>query len=200
MRDPAVRAFTPRTKQAPLGSPVAGEMVEYDPTTFAVKQTAKVLPEAVASPEGLSVNRLGEMLLDAPVSLPLSEGDLTADKRVWFWDGHAAALITRDVARTTSTAGSNLAISESAPVPDLRPMAPIYSGSPTNLVVCSGTASIFPPKLPGRPGKPILAALDVRIWHRSHCRIARVRPEVVKKLVPTAKFQFPTRELESFSC
>jgi hypothetical protein len=96
-----------------------GEMVEYDPTTFAVKQTAKVPPEAVASPEGLSVNRLGEMLFDAPVSLPLSEGDLTADKRVWFWDGHAAALITRDVARTTSTAGSNLAISESAPVPYL---------------------------------------------------------------------------------
>jgi hypothetical protein len=96
-----------------------GEMVEYDPATFAVKQTVKVTPEAVASPESLSVNHLGEMLFDAPVSLPLAEGDLTADKKVWFWDGHAAVVITRDVARTTSTAGSNLAITESAPVPYL---------------------------------------------------------------------------------
>jgi hypothetical protein len=96
-----------------------GEMVEYDPATFAVKQTVKVPAEAVASPESLSVNHLGEMLFDTPVSLPLAEGDLTADKKVWFWDGHAAAFITRDVARTTSTAGSNLAITESAPVPHL---------------------------------------------------------------------------------
>ena len=96
-----------------------GEMVEYDPTTFALKQTVKVPPEAVASPESLSVNRLGEILVDAPVSLPLAEGDLTANKNVWFWDGHTAAPIRRDVARTTSTAGSNLAVTESAPVPYL---------------------------------------------------------------------------------
>jgi hypothetical protein len=96
-----------------------GELVEYDPTTFAVKRTVKVPPEVVASPESLSVNHLGEILFAAPVSLPLAEGDLTADKRVWLWDGHAAVLIPRDVARSTSTAGSNLAITESAPVPYL---------------------------------------------------------------------------------
>jgi hypothetical protein len=59
------------------------------------------------------------MLFSAPVSLPLAEGDLAAERKVWFWDGHAATNLTREVARTTATTGSNLAITESAPVPYL---------------------------------------------------------------------------------
>jgi hypothetical protein len=59
------------------------------------------------------------MLFASVVSLPLAEGDLSAERKVWFWDGHAATTLTRDVARTTSTTGSNLAITESASVPSL---------------------------------------------------------------------------------
>ena len=39
-----------------------GEMVEYDPATFAVKQTVKVPAEAVQAPANVSVNRLGQIL------------------------------------------------------------------------------------------------------------------------------------------
>jgi hypothetical protein len=96
-----------------------GEAVEYDSTTFAEKQTVKVPAEAVESPQNFSVNHIGQMLFAAPVSLPLAEGDLAAERKVWFWDGKAATTLSREVARTTSTAGSNLAITESAPVPYL---------------------------------------------------------------------------------
>jgi hypothetical protein len=94
-------------------------MAEYDPATFAPKQTVKVPPEAASSPQSFSVNHLGQMLFAVPVSLPLTESDLAAEQKVWFWDGRTATTLARDVARTTATAGSNLAITESAPVPYL---------------------------------------------------------------------------------
>jgi hypothetical protein len=96
-----------------------GEMVEYDPATFTAKQTVKVPAEAASSPQNLSVNHLGQMLVAAPLSLPLTEGDFATEQKVWFWDGHAATTLIREVARTTTTVGSNLAITESAPVPFL---------------------------------------------------------------------------------
>jgi hypothetical protein len=96
-----------------------GEMVEYDPATFSAMQTVKVPAEAVTSPEGFSVNHLGQMLFAPSVSLPLAEGDLATGRDVWLWNGHAATTLAREVSRTTSTTGSNLAITESAPVPYL---------------------------------------------------------------------------------
>jgi hypothetical protein len=96
-----------------------GEMVEYDSATFSAKQTVKVPADAMASPQNFSVNHPGQMLFAAPASLPLAEGDLTVEQKVWFWDGHTATTIAREVARTTATTGSNLAITESAPVPSL---------------------------------------------------------------------------------
>jgi hypothetical protein len=96
-----------------------GEAVEYDPATFAEKQTVKVPAEAVESPQNFSVNHLGQMLFAEPAALPLTEGDLTAEQKVWFWDGRMATTLVREVARTASTAGSNLSIVESAPVPFL---------------------------------------------------------------------------------
>src|SRR5260370_30753527 len=96
-----------------------GEMVEYDSATFATRQTVKVPAEAVASPQNLSVNRLGQMLFAPPVALPLAEGYLAAERKVWLWVGHTATTLARDVSRSTATTGSNLAITESAPVPYL---------------------------------------------------------------------------------
>jgi hypothetical protein len=130
------RPFTPRTISTfllilALAAPLAaqskriwvlrapGEMVEYDSVTFAQRQTIKVPAEAVATPLSFSVNHLGQMLFAAPVSLPLAESDLAVQPKVWLWDGHTATTLPREVARTTSTTGSNLAITESAPVPYL---------------------------------------------------------------------------------
>lgn len=93
--------------------------MEYDPATFAEKQTVKVPPESAESPQNLLVNHLGQMLFAAPVALPLAEGDVAAERNVWFWDGHAATTLTREIMRATSTTGSNLAISESAATPAL---------------------------------------------------------------------------------
>jgi hypothetical protein len=96
-----------------------GTAVEYDSATFAQKQKMEIPPDALASPSRFSVNSLGQMLFAEPVALPLVEGDLSAERKVWFWNGHAANTLSRDVARATSTAGSNLVITESAPVPFL---------------------------------------------------------------------------------
>jgi hypothetical protein len=96
-----------------------GEAVEYDPATFATMQTVKVPPEAVASPQKFSVNHLGQMLFAVPAALPLAEGDLAAEGKAWFWDGHAATTIQLGGMRGTATTGSNLAITESAPAPSL---------------------------------------------------------------------------------
>jgi hypothetical protein len=96
-----------------------GEAVEYDSGTFAEKQTVKVPATALESPQNFSVSHLGQMLFAAPASLPLAEGDLADERKVWFWDGRTATTFVRDVTRTTSTTGSNLAITESAPVPYL---------------------------------------------------------------------------------
>src|SRR5260370_18095029 len=96
-----------------------GEMVEYDPSTFAARQTVNVPAEAAASPSNFSVNHLGQMLFAPPISLPLADGDLAAERKVWLWDGRAATSLARDVSRSTATTGSNLAITESAPVPFL---------------------------------------------------------------------------------
>src|ERR1700729_2362693 len=96
-----------------------GEAVEYDSANFAEKQTVKIPREAAASPQNFSINHLGQMLFAMPAALPLLEGDLSAERKVWLWDGHTATTISRDVARTTSTAGSNLAITESASTPFL---------------------------------------------------------------------------------
>jgi hypothetical protein len=96
-----------------------GEIVEYDSATFVAKPAVKVPAEAVASPQNFSVNHLGQMLFASPVSLPLAEGDLAGEHKVWFWDGHVATTLAREVTRTTAITGSNLAVTESAPVPSL---------------------------------------------------------------------------------
>jgi hypothetical protein len=96
-----------------------GEAMEYNPATFAAMQTVKVPAEAVSSPQKFSVNRLGQMLFAAPATLPLAEGDLAAEGKVWFWDGHVAITLPLGGTRSTAATGSNLAITESAAAPAL---------------------------------------------------------------------------------
>jgi hypothetical protein len=92
-----------------------GEMVEYDPATFAMKQTVKVPAEAVRSPGSISVNGVGQILFAAAVALPLSKEDAASAHGVWFWNGHSATTIDLGVKREVTTAGSNEAVTETAP-------------------------------------------------------------------------------------
>jgi hypothetical protein len=93
-----------------------GEMVEYDLATFAPKQTVKVPAEAMQSPQNISVNRVGQMLFEQSVSLPLAESDVEAPHKVWFWNGKAAITIDQGVKREKAATGSNVAIIETAPM------------------------------------------------------------------------------------
>ncbi len=92
-----------------------GEMVEYDPATFAVKQRVKVPAEAVKSPGNMSINRLGQILYAPAVSLPLSDEDTASTHKVWAWNGHTAATIDQGVTHNVEETGSNQAVTESAP-------------------------------------------------------------------------------------
>jgi hypothetical protein len=96
-----------------------GEMVEYDPATLTVKPPAanppvKVPAEAWKSPQGVSVNHQGQILFSPAVSLPLAETDADTPHRTWLWNGKAVTSLDVGVSRRTATAGSNVAITESA--------------------------------------------------------------------------------------
>ncbi len=96
-----------------------GEMKEYDPSTFAAKQTVKVPAEAAQSPQNITVNHLGEILFAPSVSLPLSEDDMSSAHKIWLWNGHAPAMIDQGLRREAAATGSNQAITEIAPTPFL---------------------------------------------------------------------------------
>ncbi len=95
-----------------------GEMVEYDPATFAVKQRVKLPREAMKSPAGISVNQQGQILFATAVNLPLSEDDQSG-RKIWLWDGHSASSIDQGLSHKVSETGSNQAVTELAPIPYL---------------------------------------------------------------------------------
>jgi hypothetical protein len=92
-----------------------GEMVEYDPATFAEKQKIKVPAEAMQSPANIAVNRLGQILFAKGVALPLLEDEAASPHKVWVWNGHSAATIDQGVKREVAPIGSNQAVTETAP-------------------------------------------------------------------------------------
>jgi len=96
-----------------------GEMVEYDPGTFALKQKVKVPAEAMKSPAQLSVNRLGQMLFAPALALPLSQSEISNPHKVWIWNGQAALSTDQAVEHKSEERGSNQAVTESVPVPFL---------------------------------------------------------------------------------
>jgi len=96
-----------------LGS--SGQLVEYDPATFAVKQTVKLPAEALKASSSVQVNSAGQILFSPAISLPLSEQDAAAPHKVWIWNGHAAASIDLGVERKEETIGSNQAVTELVP-------------------------------------------------------------------------------------
>src|SRR5215475_4588229 len=93
----------------------SGDMAEYDLTTFAAKQTVKLPPEAAKSPANISVNRMGQVLFETAVNLPLSSEE-AAPHKIWIWNGHAASTLDQGIVRKTEETGSNQAITELAPI------------------------------------------------------------------------------------
>ena len=92
-----------------------GEMAEYDPATFAAKQTVKIPGEAVSAPQSVEVNHAGQILFAPAVTLPLAEGDAESAHKAWFWNGRTAATFDLGAKRDVGSAGSNQAITELAP-------------------------------------------------------------------------------------
>jgi hypothetical protein len=96
-----------------------GELAEYDPATFATKQTIKVPAEAMQSPQNLSVNRLGQVLFAPAVPLPLADSDVSPPHKAWLWDGQAASSFDLGLSRSVAATGSNQEVTESAAEPYL---------------------------------------------------------------------------------
>jgi hypothetical protein len=96
-----------------------GEMVEYDPGTFALKQKVKVPAEAMKFPANLAVNRLGQMLFAPALSLPLTEGEISNAHKIWVWNGQAAGSVDQGVEHKSEDRGSNQAVTETVPAPFL---------------------------------------------------------------------------------
>lgn len=93
-----------------------GEMVEYDPTTFAVKARVKVPPHALKSPENLSVNQPGQILLVPSTTPAVTEEDAAAPHTIWLWNGQAASTLDPGTEHKSEQRGSNQVVTESAPV------------------------------------------------------------------------------------
>jgi hypothetical protein len=92
-----------------------GSMVEYDASTFALKQTSPIPVEVLKAPSALQVNAKGQMLF-APNSDDASPDVGNAGEKIWFSDGKATTELKRGFLRTASRTGSNQKIVESSPV------------------------------------------------------------------------------------
>lgn len=93
-------------------------VIEYDPTTFARKESVKVPDEVAKSARIFQINHQGQMLY-APNSDDPSPDVGKGGDRFWLWDGHAASSLGRETIRISSQAGSNQKVSEASPWPFL---------------------------------------------------------------------------------
>jgi hypothetical protein len=93
-------------------------VVEYDPATFARKESVKVPDEVAKSARIFQINSKGQMLY-APNSDDPSPDVGKGVDRFWVWDGHAASSLGREMIRISSQAGSNQKVSEASPWPFL---------------------------------------------------------------------------------
>lgn len=96
-----------------------GEMVEYNPATFAKKETVKLPVEAAKTPNAIDVNQTGEILFAPPIPLPLSEEDTTATHKISIWNNQSTSTIDQGVQRKSEATGSNQAVTDVVPVPHL---------------------------------------------------------------------------------
>ena len=79
-------------------------VIEYDPATFARKESVKVPDEVAKSARIFQINHKGQMLY-APNSDDPSPDVGKGGDRFWLWDGHAASSLGRETIRISSQAG-----------------------------------------------------------------------------------------------
>jgi hypothetical protein len=92
--------------------------VEYDPATFAAKQTQKVPEDVLKAARILQINAKGQMLFAPNTDDPSPDVGKNGE-RFWFWDGQAATMLGREIIRVSTPSGSNQKVSESSPWPFL---------------------------------------------------------------------------------
>jgi hypothetical protein len=93
-------------------------IVEFDPATFAPKQSVSVPNEVLKAARILQINRKAQMLYAPNSDDPSPDVGKNAEK-FWFWDGHAPVLLGREIIRISSRSGSNQKVTEASPWPFL---------------------------------------------------------------------------------
>src|SRR6266581_4742589 len=83
-------------------------VVEYDPATFAPRQTQKIPPEIFKSAQDLQINRKGQMLF-LPATVRESDGFVheNTEREFWFWDGASGKFMERPITKTTTPSAAN---------------------------------------------------------------------------------------------
>jgi hypothetical protein len=116
----ALSMVTPLSAQGPRLWVLTGpdSVIEYDPATFARKQSVSVPSEVAKAARILQINRKGQMLY-APNSDDPSPDAGKSGERFWFWDGKSAAQLGREIIRISSQSGSNQKVTEASPWPFL---------------------------------------------------------------------------------
>jgi len=91
-------------------------VVEYDPATFAPRQTQKIPPEIFKSPQDLQVNRKGQMLF-LPATVRESDGFVheNTEREFWFWDGASGRFMERPITKTTTPSAANKLLETAVP-------------------------------------------------------------------------------------
>lgn len=92
--------------------------MEYDPATFSAKESTKVPEDVLKAARILQVNHSGQMLFAPNTDDPSPDVGKSGD-RFWFWDGHSAAMLGREIIRVSGRSGSNEKVTESSPWPFL---------------------------------------------------------------------------------
>ena len=91
-------------------------IAEYDPGTFALKNSHPVPGEVFQSPQDLQVNGKGQMLfLPSMVREPDGLVHESSNPTVWFWDGSAARILKRTITNTHVPSGGNMLVSSAMP-------------------------------------------------------------------------------------
>ena len=91
-------------------------IVEYDPSTFALRSSHQVPAEIFQSPQDLQINGKGQMLFLAATVREL-DGLVheSSNPRVWFWDGSSAKFLNRAITNTHVPSGGNVLVSSARP-------------------------------------------------------------------------------------
>ena len=87
-------------------------IVEYDPSTFAVRSLHEVPRGAFESPKDLRINSRGQMLFIATsVREPDGLVHTSSSPRIWFWDGSSARYLNRTITNAHAPRGGNVLVS-----------------------------------------------------------------------------------------